>query len=121
MCFIPPTDRRSIIVSFNTINLSNKVICHAKLSFWRHTCVIYETVCVNINWFIFSKLGSNSTLLNGLPDWFAEMMVYSDVRVKNIETYLPLVLSSCCYFYCLERVPFPCIVFICTLFPLCSD
>ena len=50
------SNRRSIMVSFNTINPSNKVICHAKLSFWRHTCVIYETVCVNINWIIFSKL-----------------------------------------------------------------
>ena len=37
---------------------------------------------------------SNSTSLNGLADWFAEMTVYSDVRVKNIERYLPLALVA---------------------------
>ena len=41
-----------------------------------------------------AHLGSKSTSLNGLADWLAVMMVYSDVRVKNIERYLPLALVA---------------------------
>lgn len=61
--------------------------------------VNYKFTCLDVdgedgNGLQLQKIGSNSTLLNGLADWFAEMTGYSDVRVKNIERCLPLALVA---------------------------
>ena len=57
--------------------------------------VNYKFTCLDVdgedgNGLQLQKIGSNSTSLNGL----AEITVYSDVRVKNIEKCLPLALVA---------------------------